>query len=95
MADREAYQSGIGSLLHMVQCVRPDIAAPVGALAAFCSAPTAAHYRAMLSVIEYVGCTAERGITYGHMRVPVEMWCDANFASCLDTRRSATGWVVV
>jgi hypothetical protein len=35
-ADKEAYQSGIGSLLHMAQCVRPDIAAPVGA---FCAAP--------------------------------------------------------
>jgi hypothetical protein len=38
MADKEAYQSGIGSMLHMAQCVRPDIAAPVGALAAFYSA---------------------------------------------------------
>jgi hypothetical protein len=27
MADKEAYQSGIGSLLHMAQCVQPDIAA--------------------------------------------------------------------
>jgi hypothetical protein len=55
MADKEAYQSGIGSLLHMVQCVRPHIAAPFSALAAFYSAPTVAHYVAMLNVIRYVG----------------------------------------
>jgi hypothetical protein len=96
MADKEAYQSGMGILLHMAQCVRPDIAAPVGALAAFCSAPTAAHYVAMLNVIRYVGCTSDCGITYGHTGVPVEMWCDANLqhvsmrgAVCLD------GWSCV
>jgi hypothetical protein len=95
MADKEAYQSGIGSLLHMAQCMRPDIAAPVGALAAFFSAPTAAHYVAMLNVTRYVGCTSNRGITYGHTGVPMEMWFDAKFAACLDTRRSVSGWVVV
>jgi hypothetical protein len=189
MADKEAYQSGMGSLLHMTQCMRPDIAAlsvalcrgnaslclsgayvatratgrapmrglarpsaevveaflspcvwvwgfwfgfalrcvallcgvlvrlhlasfsaggpflpslyvndiaaPVGASASFCSAPTAAHYVAMLNVICYIGCTSYRGITYGHTGLPVEMRSDANFAACLDTRRSVSGWVVV
>jgi hypothetical protein len=28
MADIERYQSGVGSLLHLAQCVRPDITAP-------------------------------------------------------------------
>jgi hypothetical protein len=79
----------------MARCVRPDIAAPVGALAAFCSAPTAAHYVAMLSVIRYVGCTSDRGLTHGHTGMPVEMCCDANFVACLDTRRSVPAWVVV
>jgi hypothetical protein len=95
MADKAAYQSGIGSLLHMAQCVRPDIAAPVGALASYGSAPTAAHYAAMLDVIRYVGATAERGITFGQGAVPVQVWCDANFAACPDTRRSTTGVAVV
>jgi hypothetical protein len=87
MADKEA-SVGIGILLHMAQCM-------IGALATFCLAPSAAHHVAMLNVIRYVGCTADRGITYGHTGVPVEMWCDANFAACLDTRRSVFGWVVV
>jgi hypothetical protein len=62
MADIERYQSGVGRLLHLAQCVRSDIAAAVGALAAYISAPTDAHFAAMLDVIRYVGCTAERGI---------------------------------
>jgi hypothetical protein len=95
MADIEQYQSWVGSLLHLAQCTRPDIALAVGALACFSSAPTVAHMRALLDVIRYVGTTAGRGITYGQSRAPVQVWCDANFAACRDTRRSTTGWVVV
>jgi hypothetical protein len=78
----------------MAQCVRPDIAAPVGALAAYSSAPTSTHYNALLDVVGYVACTADRGITYGQSDTPIEIWCDANFAACPDTRHSVTGWVV-
>jgi hypothetical protein len=95
MADPLEYQSILGSLLHLAQCTRPDIALAVGALASYCSAPTQKHHEALLDVVRYVGSTAERGITYGHTATPIETWCDANFAACLDTRRSTTGWVVV
>ena len=95
MADKGSFQSGIGSLLHMAQSVRPDIAAPVAALAAYSAAPTAAHYEALLDIIRYVGCTADRGITYGRSTTPIEMWCDANFGACPNTRRSVTGWAAV
>jgi hypothetical protein len=95
MADRERYQSGNGNLLHMAQCLRPDIAAPVGALGAYSSAPTSTHYDALLDVIRYVASTADRGITYGQSETPIEIWCGANFAACPDTRRSVTGWLVV
>jgi hypothetical protein len=63
-----------------VQCVQPDIAAPVSVLAAYNSAPTKANFAAMLDVIWYVGSTAERGIAYGQSSVPVKIWCDAKFA---------------
>jgi hypothetical protein len=42
----------------------------------------------------YVGGTAGRGITYGRSVAPVQIYCDANFASCRDTRRSITGYAV-
>jgi hypothetical protein len=95
MADQERYMSGIGSLLHLAQWVRQDIAAPVGALAAYNSAHMVVHYEAMLDVICYVASTAERGIPYGRSGTPINIWCDANFAACPDTRRSVSGWVVV
>jgi hypothetical protein len=92
MIDKVAYQAVAGSLLHLVQCTRPDLALAVGALAANCSAPSAA----LLDVVRYVCYTASWGITYyGSRRAPLEVWCGANFAACLETRRNTTGWTVI
>jgi hypothetical protein len=94
-ADLHKYRSAIGLLLYLAACTRPDIALAVGALASYCSAPSAAHWAALQDVARYVGSTAARGVTYGLSQVPVSIFCDANFAACADTRRSTTGWVVV
>jgi hypothetical protein len=94
MTDKLRYQRVVGSLLHLAQCTRPDIALPVAALAAYSSAPSARHFAVLLDVVRYVGGTASRGITYGGKGHPLGFWCDANFAACRDTWRSTTGWVV-
>jgi hypothetical protein len=90
MADQEEYQAVAGSLLHLVHCIRPDLAVPVGALAKYCLAPSVAHHAALQDAVKYVWCTASRGITFGHKRPPLEfeVWCDAIFAACQDTRQS-------
>lgn len=95
MADVSEYRSWIGSLLHLAGGTRPDIQLAVNALASYGSAPSAAHRAALLHLITYVGCTAERGITYGRSAEPLQVFCDANFATCLDTRRSITGYAVI
>jgi hypothetical protein len=95
MVHKLGYQKVIGSLLHLAQCTRPDIALPVGALAAYTSVPSVARYEALLDVVRYVGSTAGRGLTFGGSDNPVGFWCDANFAACQDTRRSTAGWVVM
>jgi hypothetical protein len=89
MADKQLYQRVLGSLLHLAQCTRPDIALPVSALA-YAAAPTKEHHAALVDIIS----TAAQGITYGGKRKPLGFWCDANFAACQDTLRSTTGWVV-
>jgi hypothetical protein len=66
-----------------------------GGACGIASAPSEAHYEAMLNVVRYVGSTAGQGLTYGGSDKPLGFWCDANFAACQDTRRSTTGWVVV
>lgn len=58
------YLSCIGSLLHLVNCTRPDIAYAVGALARFASAPSAKHVEAAKRVCLYCLNTKTLGIQY-------------------------------
>jgi hypothetical protein len=54
--------------------------------------PTAEHWAAAKDLLRYVKGTATLGITYGEKECVVG-YGDADFAGCLDTRRSTTGVV--
>jgi hypothetical protein len=78
MAHTLGYEKVIGSLLHLAQCTRPDIALPVGAFATYTVAPSVGQYEAFLNVVRYVGSTAGRGLTFGGSDEPVGFLCDVN-----------------
>jgi hypothetical protein len=61
MADKAGYQAVVGSVLHLVQCTRPDLALAIGALAAYCSALSVVHHAALVVVVRDVSCTASWG----------------------------------
>jgi hypothetical protein len=65
MADTQEFQRAIGSLLHLAQCMRPDIAVPGGPLAACQSALNSAHHAALLDIVRSVGGTAAQGMMHG------------------------------
>ncbi|GAQ93102.1 hypothetical protein KFL_012990020 [Klebsormidium nitens] len=65
----------------------------VGALARYTSAPTEAHWAAALGVVRYLAGTAEAGVTFGGSGELLEVFCDADFAGDIDSRRSTTGYV--
>ena len=58
------YLSVVGSLLHIVNCLRPDIAYAVGSLARFATTPGDQHVRACKRVLQYLFKTRALGITY-------------------------------
>ena len=58
------YLSVVGSLLHISNCLRPDISYAVGNLARFANAPGAAHVRAAKRVLQYLYQSRTLGITY-------------------------------
>jgi hypothetical protein len=95
ITEKVADQAMVCSSLHLAHCTRCDLGLAVGALAAYCSAPSVVHYAALVDVVRYVSCTAPHDITYGSRQAPLKVWCNANFAAWLEAQSSTTGWVVI
>ena len=94
--DRQAngYAQLVGSLMYLSVCTRPDIAQAVGALARYMAAPTVAHWQAAKGVLRYLAGTADYGIIYGRT-LGLDVYCDADYAGDIDTRRSTTAYVFI
>jgi len=83
------YQKGVGSLLYLATCTRPDISFSVGKLCRHVSAPTQAHWAAAKAVMRYRKGTRDWRITYGSKRQLVG-YSDSDYAGDIDTRRWTT-----
>jgi len=66
------YLSVVGSLMHVANCVRCDIAYAVGCLARFSLNPGKAHVKACKRVVMYLYNTRTLGITYSRSRADSE-----------------------
>ena len=53
----------VGSLVWLSISTRPDIANAVRAVARYCTAPRAIHWKAALGILEYINGASEYGIT--------------------------------
>ncbi len=56
------YRSGVGKLMHMMQYSRPEIYNSVRDLARHMTKAGEEHFEAMLRVMKYCACTADRGL---------------------------------
>ncbi|GAQ93205.1 hypothetical protein KFL_013590010 [Klebsormidium nitens] len=65
----------------------------IGALARYMAGPTEEHWRAALGVVRYLAGTAEDGVTFGGSGETLIAYCDADYATVKDTKRSTTGYV--
>ncbi len=89
------YSTLIGSLMYLSVCTRPDIAQAVGALARYMATPTTVHWTAAKTVLRYLAGTADCGITFGTGPPGLDVYCDADYAGDVDTRRSTTAYVFI
>jgi hypothetical protein len=88
------YSELVGALLYLSVCTRPDIAYAVGLLARFMSAPKKQHWMAAKRVLRYLKGTPDLGICFWpHPHNRLEGFVDADFAGCISTRKSTTGYV--
>ena len=90
------YRALVGSLLYCAVATRPDIALAVSRISHVMSKPGPTHYRRALHVLRYLKGTVDLGIKYGGGSGPrnvLTAYCDADYAGCVDSRRSTSGFV--
>lgn len=92
------YRQVIGSLMYLAVGTRPDIAFAVSNLSQFLANPSVEHWNAAKRVLRYLRGTTELGLVFsGECREPnvLVAYSDADFATCIDTRKSMSGVVLL
>jgi hypothetical protein len=90
--DPSHYCRIVGKLIFLTT-TRPDLAYAVGTVSRYMSAPQQAHLDAINHILRYVHKTLDYGLNYkfGHSSL-AEGFTDADWAQCLETRRSTSGY---
>jgi hypothetical protein len=95
---RKPYRKLVGSVMYLLVATRPDINYAVSNLAKYFDNPGLAHWKAAIYLLKYLKGTVFVGLTYtrgtSDSFVPVG-FSDADWAGCLDTRRSRSGGVIM
>ena len=88
------YASAVGSLIYAHTCTRPDISFAVGMLGRFQCNPGMEHWKAEKKVMRYLQGTKDYMLIYRRSeQLEVIGYSDSDFASCLDSRKSTSGFV--
>ena len=94
LSDITSYRSLVGKLLFGANTVRPDISFAVSALSRFLQAPNEIQYKAAKHVVRYLKGTRSLGLNYfAQNYFSLTAFCDADWASDKNDRRSTTGYI--
>ena len=88
----------VGSLMWLSISTRLDISNAVRAVARYCTAPRAIHWKAALGILEYINGTSEYGITFQRgtwSSISLEVFADVDYASKATDRRSVSDGVIM
>ncbi|XP_018624004.1 uncharacterized mitochondrial protein AtMg00810-like [Nicotiana tomentosiformis] len=94
LEDIGSYQKLIGKLLYLT-ITRPNLSFAVQVLSQFMQHPKQSHWDATLRVVRYVKVAPCLGILLGTWPIDtLSAYCDSDWASCPNTRRSVTWYVI-
>ena len=94
MGEPYCYRRLIGHILY-VTMRRPDITFVLQQLSQHVSAPREAHWDATLYLLRYLKLSPSTGIFISSNNdLNLSSYCDADWASCSETRRSLTGYCI-
>ena len=84
------YAPTIGSLMYVMVATRPDISHAVGVVNRFMHNPGRSHWNI---VLRYLAGTKDHDILFGSNSTSgVVGYTDSDFAGCVDSRKSTTGY---
>ena len=89
------YREAVGALLYAAINTRPSIAYAVCRVAKFVEAPRQSHWTAVKRIMRYLKGSPSSGICYQRTtgKPVLSMFCDADYAADIDSRKSMTGYV--
>jgi hypothetical protein len=87
------FRAAIGSLLYLSTRTRPDITVAVSILAKHSQDPSPIHWQGVKRVMRYLKGTMNYGLSYSEGHSALTVYCDADWGTDDDDRRSRTGIV--
>jgi len=82
----------VGSLNYLT-ITQPDISFAVQQVSQFLQAPRQSHLAVVRRILRYLKGTSGRGLIFpADNSLQLTGYSDADWAGCMDTRRSVTGW---
>ena len=94
VGDDVPYANAIGSVMYAMIGTRCDLAYAVGLISRYMSNPSSDHWSAVKWVLRYLKGTQDLKLVFKRAeKFVVEGFCDSDFSSDLDRRRSISGYV--
>lgn len=91
-SEKPPYRELVGALMYLSVATRPDISHAVNALSQYNDSFGKEHWQAAKRVLRYMKGTPDIGITFGNNTENLIGYADADWAACVDDRRSSTGF---
>lgn len=93
-AENYPYREAVGSLIFLATVSRPDIAFGVNYVSRYLNKWSDEHVKAVKRIFRYLKGSVNLSITYRRINdVNLIGYSDADYAGCLDTRKSTSGFV--
>ncbi|CAN0862290.1 Retrovirus-related Pol polyprotein from transposon TNT 1-94 [Linum grandiflorum] len=94
LSEPTLYRKIVGSLIYLIS-TRPDIAYAVQVVSQFMGTPRKPHLDAVFRIMRYLQGTRGLGLFFPSTgSAELHAYADADYAGCVDTRRSTSGWCV-
>ncbi|XP_020547014.1 uncharacterized protein LOC110011349 [Sesamum indicum] len=91
---RDSYRRLVGRLLYL-GFTRPDISYLVQQLSQYLNQPCDSHWKVALHVVRYLKGSPSKGLYFrGSNSLALRVFCDADWTSCPESRRSLTGYCI-